>query len=840
MAIRRPLVVIGGVKQELPTADTIAQSLIEGLATSLAGKVSKSGDTMTGGLEISTNGALSVTVAGDDLISLQGIGRIFHIGTSLGTNTLAITNLGASTVDLQLDDAGLDVYRPRIRVGSNVVWHAGNLLNIGTTAATARAALEIASFGGVLAPLTISPRDFGVVDNSIVTGLWRYSESDGDTGGPIASDRGAVLHTRRAAGGGETQLYLSENSDRMLRRRRVAGAWSAWSEFARLEGAQTWTAVQTFTAGNPLRFDAAAGTARRLDIRTAGLQRWQIGADGTAEGGSNAGSLFVLQRFSDAGASLGTAWSVDRATGTTTLEALTVSGAMTLNGAFVVGAGGYLINRRVIPRVYLESPNQVNGYYIDSNVSDSVFGGLRIVRRDNATVLFEINNAAQITSVATITTTGAITAGGTLTGRTQTRAQNADNSHSLRMEIGGDNSKNLLAAGGVAPLYVGNQFGVTDQPVYIYNNNAVRLTINANGSIVAGARYQTSIAAAGWAYLANVSGSSAGGVWADSASQVRFVNAAFSAGMDLTAGLTTIYGTVKPSSLAGTGTRMVVAASDGTLSTQAIPGGGAAAVTSVFTRTGDVVADVADYAAFYLRRDGANMMTGDLDIDAAISGARLRFFVAPPLAPDPAEYINLFISSGALVISDDVAGDLLTLSPTTGTTIHSLSGSGTRMVVAGAAGQLSTQAVPKTSTWLRQGSTAANSTVVAANTDLQFSAAINTRYLLRGYCRYTSAATTTGMRVRIIAPSGASVSGWASFRSSTSVGTDSEQTATWTSSNSDIVFTTSITNNGTLEFWAIVEMSVTAGTVGLAFASEVGTSAVQLLAGAVMSYDVLP
>lgn len=173
-----------------------------------------------------------------------------------------------------------------------------------------------------------------------------------------------------------------------------------------------------------------------------------------------------------------------------------------------------------------------------------MFGGFRIIRRDNATVLFELNNAAQLSALNTITTTGAITAGGNVTGVTQTRVQNAGNTHSLRMEIGGDNSKNLLAAGGVAPLYVGNAFGVTDQPVYIYNNNAVRLTVTAAGEINSGARYMANIASAGWAHLANFSGSSSGGIWADSASQVRFVNAAFTAGMELTSDLTRVYGQV--------------------------------------------------------------------------------------------------------------------------------------------------------------------------------------------------------------------------------------------------------------------------------------------------------
>ena len=272
------------------------------------------------------------------------------------------------------------MFRPRIRVGSNEVWHAGNLLNIGTTAASARAAIGIASFGGNLSALSISPRDFGVVDNTIATGLYRYSESDSDSGGPIASDRGAIMHTRRATGGGETQLYLSENTSRAFRRSRVTGAWSSWNEFGMLLSSQTWSGTNVFT-------------------------------------------------------------------------------------------GGYLVNRRVIPRVYLESPNQTNGYIVDANVSDSVFGSYRILRRDTLAEIFALNNAGQISSVNTITTTGAI---------------DAPNM----------NSDNFLSRSSSAK----------------------------------------------WAFDARFSGTTAGGIWIDSGSRIRLVNAAFSAGIDLTSDLTTVYG----------------------------------------------------------------------------------------------------------------------------------------------------------------------------------------------------------------------------------------------------------------------------------------------------------
>lgn len=59
----------------------------------------------------------------------------------------------------------------------------------------------------------------------------------------------------------------------------------------------------------------AAASNRSLTFQTGGLDRWTILANGTAEGGSNAGSDFAILRHDDAGASIATAFSIERATG---------------------------------------------------------------------------------------------------------------------------------------------------------------------------------------------------------------------------------------------------------------------------------------------------------------------------------------------------------------------------------------------------------------------------------------------------------------------------------------------------------------------------------------------
>jgi microcystin-dependent protein len=64
----------------------------------------------------------------------------------------------------------------------------------------------------------------------------------------------------------------------------------------------------------------AAANARNIDFLSGTSLRWEISANATAEGGSNAGSDFNLTRYSDAAALLGTSIAIARATGQATFE----------------------------------------------------------------------------------------------------------------------------------------------------------------------------------------------------------------------------------------------------------------------------------------------------------------------------------------------------------------------------------------------------------------------------------------------------------------------------------------------------------------------------------------
>lgn len=74
-----------------------------------------------------------------------------------------------------------------------------------------------------------------------------------------------------------------------------------------------------------------AGQARNVQWRSGGLNRFIAQVTNTAESGANAGSDFQMIRYNDAGGSLGTVFSIARASGLTTWNAaVTFVGAVTL------------------------------------------------------------------------------------------------------------------------------------------------------------------------------------------------------------------------------------------------------------------------------------------------------------------------------------------------------------------------------------------------------------------------------------------------------------------------------------------------------------------------------
>lgn len=101
-----------------------------------------------------------------------------------------------------------------------------------------------------------------------------------------------------------------------------------------------------------LRLGSAAATRRAFAIRTAGVARWIFGADNAAESGANAGSDWMLEAYTDAGALIDTPLRIARAAGgfitvnrnilgqATQLLFNTVTTSLSIGGAAAFSLGG--------------------------------------------------------------------------------------------------------------------------------------------------------------------------------------------------------------------------------------------------------------------------------------------------------------------------------------------------------------------------------------------------------------------------------------------------------------------------------------------------------------------
>lgn len=93
----------------------------------------------------------------------------------------------------------------------------------------------------------------------------------------------------------------------------VANTGTSGHTLGFLDGSNVYSGAVSLSA-IPLKLNGAAATFRQLEYDTGGVLRWVIDADNTAEGGSNAGSNFLLQAYDDTGASLGSVFTATRST----------------------------------------------------------------------------------------------------------------------------------------------------------------------------------------------------------------------------------------------------------------------------------------------------------------------------------------------------------------------------------------------------------------------------------------------------------------------------------------------------------------------------------------------
>jgi hypothetical protein len=130
--------------------------------------------------------------------------------------------------------------------------------------------------------------------------------------------------------------------------------------------------------------DGDAGQNKIITFRTAGLQRWGLYSNNIAESGSNAGSNFVLRRYSDAGTLLSTPLQFNRATGLATIsDGLDLAGSELKNFSADQNAGGALAITSANTATYNGTVYNVTGAVtisVDNTVPDGF--SLTIIQQD--------------------------------------------------------------------------------------------------------------------------------------------------------------------------------------------------------------------------------------------------------------------------------------------------------------------------------------------------------------------------------------------------------------------------------------------------------------------------
>jgi hypothetical protein len=130
--------------------------------------------------------------------------------------------------------------------------------------------------------------------------------------------------------------------------------------------------------------DGDAGQSKIITYRTGGLQRWGLYSNNVAESGSNAGSNFLLRRYSDAGTLLSTPFQVNRQTGQITIaDGLDLAGSELKNFSADQNAGGALAITSANSATYNGTVYNVTGAVtisVDNTVPDGF--SLTIIQQD--------------------------------------------------------------------------------------------------------------------------------------------------------------------------------------------------------------------------------------------------------------------------------------------------------------------------------------------------------------------------------------------------------------------------------------------------------------------------
>lgn len=255
-----------------------------------------------GGMGIGLNGTAGLGYASYNVITGNSVTMV---PSTIGFESIGITagcnhNTISHNVTEQSYDNGLSISGNYNTVIGNVVgacWNHG---------------IGVAGSGNTIVGNTI--RNIGRQDSSqyggvsIDTGAWNTV-----TDNMIFDDNADASPNRMAY---KVKFVASGGNNRVGPNQ---GYGQTVAEYTPLNSGRVPTDVVVSTAGQGWSFEelSVSGPAAQpkvLRLQTAGSTRWGFVSDSTAESGANAGSNFLLNSYSDAGASLGSALSITRAT----------------------------------------------------------------------------------------------------------------------------------------------------------------------------------------------------------------------------------------------------------------------------------------------------------------------------------------------------------------------------------------------------------------------------------------------------------------------------------------------------------------------------------------------
>lgn len=167
--------------------------------------------------------------------------------------------------------------------------------------------------------MTTSNMDISFFDRQItLEGQWEFTGGGGDASSFLGLDDTPGNYT--SAGGLAAVVNPGEDALEFLALDHGGLGGLADDDHVQYLLADGSRIADTLTIGDGtgaryLDIDGAAGSARQLRYRTAGVNRWIVRANNTAEGGSDAGSDFEISARDDAGAQLSIPLKIIRSTG---------------------------------------------------------------------------------------------------------------------------------------------------------------------------------------------------------------------------------------------------------------------------------------------------------------------------------------------------------------------------------------------------------------------------------------------------------------------------------------------------------------------------------------------